>query len=101
MARPRVNRLTRRRLRLRNTTRSGTSTRTRAQSRTIGRRCSSMMRREMHFATRDKLIVVLARITGPRRSITAPLILDIGTVYTTITPKVAEAVGYSERDGDP
>ena len=57
-----------------------------------------MMRRETHFATHDKLIVVIARITGPRRTIKAPLIVDTGAVYTTITPKVAETVGYSERD---
>ena len=30
---------------------------------------------------------------------TVPLVLDTGAVYTTITPQVAEAVGYSERDG--
>jgi clan AA aspartic protease (TIGR02281 family) len=57
------------------------------------------MRRETRFAIRDKLIVVFARITGPRRTITAPLVLDTGAVYTTITPKVAEAVGYREHDG--
>jgi clan AA aspartic protease (TIGR02281 family) len=56
------------------------------------------MRRETRFATRDKLIVVIARITGPRRTIMAPLIVDTGAVYTTITPKVAETVGYSESD---
>jgi clan AA aspartic protease (TIGR02281 family) len=28
-----------------------------------------------------------------------PLVLDTGAVYTTIAPKVAETVGYSERDG--
>src|SRR4051812_27970885 len=57
-----------------------------------------MMRRETRFATRDELIVVFARITGPRRTIMAPMVLDTGAVYTTITPKVAEAVGYGERD---
>jgi clan AA aspartic protease (TIGR02281 family) len=56
------------------------------------------MRRETRFATHDKLIVVIARITGPRRTINAPLIVDTGAVYTTITPKVAETVGYSEGD---
>jgi predicted aspartyl protease len=45
-------------------------------------------------ATLGKLIVVSARITGPRRTITAPLILDTGAVYTTITPKLAQTVGY-------
>jgi predicted aspartyl protease len=57
-----------------------------------------MMRRETHFATHDKLIVVIARITGPRRTIKAPQIVDTGAVYTTITPKVAETIGYSEHD---
>jgi clan AA aspartic protease (TIGR02281 family) len=57
-----------------------------------------MMRRATHFATHGELIVVIARITGPRRTIKAPLIVDTGAVYTTITPKVAEALGYSEGD---
>jgi clan AA aspartic protease (TIGR02281 family) len=30
---------------------------------------------------------------------TVPLVLDTGAVYTTISPQVAETVGYSERDG--
>jgi clan AA aspartic protease (TIGR02281 family) len=30
---------------------------------------------------------------------TVPLVLDTGAVYTTITPQVAETVGYSGRDG--
>lgn len=58
-----------------------------------------MTRRETPFATHGELIVVSARVTGPRRTMTVPLVLDTGAVYTTITPKVAEAVGYSERDG--
>lgn len=60
-----------------------------------------MMRRETHFATHDKLIVVVARITGPRRTITAPLILDTGAVYTTITPKLAQTIGYVDLEGLP
>jgi predicted aspartyl protease len=59
------------------------------------------MRRETHFATHDKLIVVVARITGPRRTITAPLILDTGAVYTTITPKLAQTIGYVDLEGLP
>jgi clan AA aspartic protease (TIGR02281 family) len=58
-----------------------------------------MTRRETPFATHGELIVVSARVTGPRRTMTMPLVLDTGAVYTTITPKVAETVGYSERDG--
>jgi clan AA aspartic protease (TIGR02281 family) len=57
-----------------------------------------MMRRETRFATLGKLIVVIARITGPRRTITAPLILDTGAVYTTITPKLAQTVGYVDLE---
>jgi clan AA aspartic protease (TIGR02281 family) len=58
-----------------------------------------MMRRETRFATHDELIVVVARITGPRRTITAPLILDTGAVYTTITPKLAQTIGYVDLEG--
>lgn len=58
-----------------------------------------MTRRETPFATHGELIVVSARVTGPRRTMTMPLVLDTGAAYTTITPKVAETVGYSERDG--
>jgi clan AA aspartic protease (TIGR02281 family) len=57
------------------------------------------MRRETRFATRGELIVVIARITGPRRTITAPLILDTGAVYTTITPKLAQTIGYVDLGG--
>jgi clan AA aspartic protease (TIGR02281 family) len=57
------------------------------------------MRRVTRFATHNKLIVVIARITGPRRTITAPLILDTGAVYTTITPKLAQTIGYVNLEG--
>ena len=57
-----------------------------------------MTRRETPFATHGELIVVSARVTGPRGTMTVPLVLDTGAVYTTITSQVAEAVGYSERD---
>jgi hypothetical protein len=56
-----------------------------------------MMRRETRFATHGNLIVVIARITGPRRTITAPLILDTGAVYTTITPKLAQTACSNQR----
>jgi len=59
------------------------------------------MRRGTRFATHGELIVVIARITGPRRTITAPLILDTGAAYTTITPKLAQTVGYGELEGLP
>jgi clan AA aspartic protease (TIGR02281 family) len=59
------------------------------------------MKRETRFATHDSLIVVIARITGPRRTITAPLILDTGAVYTTITPKLAQTIGYGDLAGLP
>jgi clan AA aspartic protease (TIGR02281 family) len=58
-----------------------------------------MMRRETRFVTQDNLIVVIARITGPRRTITAPLILDTGAAYTTITLKLAQTVGYVDLEG--
>jgi len=49
-----------------------------------------MTRRETPFATHGELIVVSARVTGPRGTMTVPLVLDTGAVYTTITPQVAQ-----------
>jgi len=60
-----------------------------------------MTRRESSFATRDSLIVVTTRITGPRGTTSAPVILDTGAVYTTIAPELARIVGYVLLEGFP
>lgn len=51
------------------------------------------------FVTRAELILVEAVVTGPRTAVTARLVLDTGAVYTTITPELADDLGYSARDG--
>ncbi len=58
-----------------------------------------MMKHETHFVTHAELIVIGAIITGPRASVSARFVLDTGAVYTTITPEVADVIGYSARDG--
>jgi predicted aspartyl protease len=58
-----------------------------------------MTRHETLFVTHAELVVVQAVITGPRGTVTAKLVLDTGAVYTTITPEVADSLGYSARDG--
>jgi clan AA aspartic protease (TIGR02281 family) len=58
-----------------------------------------MTRRETPFATHRDLIFVRGRIAGPRGTTTARFVLDTGAVYTTITPEVADELGYSVRDG--
>jgi len=58
-----------------------------------------MMRRETPFATHSDLIFVRARIAGPLGARIARFVLDTGAAYTTITPEVADDLGYSARDG--
>jgi clan AA aspartic protease (TIGR02281 family) len=57
-----------------------------------------MTRRETPFVTRRELIFVIGRITGPRGTTTARLVLDTGASYTTITPEVARSIGYHPHD---
>jgi len=58
-----------------------------------------MTRQETPFATHRELIIVEGTVTGPLGAMTARLVLDTGAVYTTITPEVADSIGYSARDG--
>lgn len=58
-----------------------------------------MTRHETPFVTHDDLIFVRGRIAGPRGTRTARFVLDTGAAYTTITPEVADDLGYSARDG--
>jgi predicted aspartyl protease len=58
-----------------------------------------MTKHETPFVTRAELILIEARVTGPRMAVTARLVLDTGAVYTTITPELAAEIGYSVRDG--
>jgi clan AA aspartic protease (TIGR02281 family) len=58
-----------------------------------------MTRRETPFATHRELIFVRGRIAGPLGTTTVRFVLDTGAVYTTITPEVADDIGYSARDG--
>jgi len=58
-----------------------------------------MTRLETQFEPDDDIIVVTARITGPRGSAFARLVLDTGAVMTTLTPELAVTIGYTARDG--
>ena len=58
-----------------------------------------MTRRETPFVTHRELIFVRGRIEGPLGTTTARFVLDTGAAYTTITPEVADDIGYSARDG--
>lgn len=58
-----------------------------------------MTRQETPFATHAELIVVEAAVTGPLGVTAARLVLDTGAAYTTITHELADAIGYSARDG--
>jgi len=58
-----------------------------------------MTRHETPFVTHGDLIFVQARIAGVRGTRTVRFVLDTGAVYTTITPEVADDLGYSARDG--
>ncbi len=58
-----------------------------------------MTRHETPFVTHGELIVVRAVVTGPRSAVTLRLVFDTGATYTTITPEVADDLGYGPRDG--
>jgi predicted aspartyl protease len=51
------------------------------------------------FSRRRELIIVEARIHGPRGSTIRQLVFDTGAEATTLTPEVIEEIGYSPRDG--
>lgn len=58
-----------------------------------------MTRHATPFVTGGDLIIVEASLTGPQDTATGRFVLDTGAVYTTITPELADAIGYSARDG--
>jgi predicted aspartyl protease len=58
-----------------------------------------MKRHEISFATGGDLIIVEALLTGPRQTMPGLFVLDTGATYTTITPELADLIGYSARDG--
>jgi predicted aspartyl protease len=51
------------------------------------------------FSRRRELIIVEAKIEGPRGSTISQLVFDTGAEVTTLTPDVIEEIGYSPRDG--
>jgi predicted aspartyl protease len=58
-----------------------------------------MTRRETSFVTDGDLIIVKVLVAGPRQTTTGRFVLDTGAVFTTMTPELAELIGYSARDG--
>jgi predicted aspartyl protease len=58
-----------------------------------------MKRLTTSFERDRELIVIEGRITGPRGSSGGRLVLDTGAAMTTITPELAELIGYGARDG--
>jgi predicted aspartyl protease len=54
------------------------------------------MRSETSFDINGDLIVVDAVVVGPTGRASIQLVLDTGSVLTTLVPSVAEAIGYSE-----
>ena len=58
-----------------------------------------MTRRETSFVTDGDLIIVEALLTGPRQTMPGLFVLDTGAMFTTMTPELADLLGYSARDG--
>ncbi len=54
---------------------------------------------ETSFAPELALILVEARVVGPRGAIAGLFVLDTGAVMTTVTPEMADSVGYHPRSG--
>lgn len=57
-----------------------------------------MTRLETPFVTDDDLIIVETFVTGPRGRLPGRFVLDTGAVATTMTPELADSIGYSPRD---
>jgi len=58
-----------------------------------------MKRHETSFATGGDLIIIEALLTGPRQTLPGFFVLDTGAMFTTMTPELADLLGYSARDG--
>lgn len=56
------------------------------------------MRSESSFEIDGDLIVIDAIVAGPKGNDRARLVLDTGSVLTTLVPEIAEAVGYTAAD---
>ena len=52
------------------------------------------------FDPTDSLVVITARILGPRDEKEVSLALDTASTLTIIIPDVLDEIGYSPRDGD-
>jgi hypothetical protein len=52
------------------------------------------------FDPDDALIVVPARLDGPRRSSVVRLAVDTGSDQTLIVPEALDDIGYSAREGE-
>ena len=57
-----------------------------------------MTRHETPFDIDRELIIVEARVRGPRGTAPGRFVLDTGAVATTLIPELADLVGYSARD---
>jgi clan AA aspartic protease (TIGR02281 family) len=57
-----------------------------------------MTRLETPFDIDGDLIVVKAFLTGPLGTTAGNFVLDTGAVMTTMTPELADLIGYSARD---
>ena len=52
------------------------------------------------FDPTDSLIVITARILGPRDEKEVSLALDTASTLTIVIPEVLDEIGYSPRDGE-
>lgn len=57
-----------------------------------------MKKQETPFDPRADLIIVEARIWGPRGALPVTLALDTGSVATVVVPDMLDEIGYSARD---
>lgn len=58
-----------------------------------------MSRSETIFDPSDDLIVIDARIWGPRGDVPLRLVLDTGSTAVLVLPEIVDEIGYSARDG--
>jgi len=56
------------------------------------------MRSESSFEIDGDLIIIEATFVGPKGRDTARLVLDTGSVLTTLIPAIAESIGYTSAD---
>ena len=56
------------------------------------------MRSESSFEIDGDLIIIEATVVGPNGRDTVRLLLDTGSVLTTLIPTIAESIGYTSAD---